>query len=397
MEELGWRTPEERETKLKVNRARIDKLDEAIAGMLKERLELALEIGALKADSNIPVKDEGREQVVLDHVSGVVGNPALAESVRRVYKQLMEESRRLQGEGSERQPRVQQSTSFPKVLIVGCGLIGGALARRIKAVHPSTVVIGCDKPAVLQAAREAGVVDEVATDPLEVVGKASLIVLAASPRQNLELLKKIAPVTKARQVVVDVTSAKAKICRIAAELKMKADFIGGHPFFGSQKAGFENSDELLVTGKTFVLVPSAKATEVSQKRLTKWLEQLGLVVEVRDAEEHDATVAGTSHLVQLLSVALGSQLANGVPADELKQKLALSGSGLRTMTRLMASPYSMWAEILEQNSSAVCSSLSLMESRLALMRTAVATGQMDVIEAQFNTARKVAELLPQGS
>jgi prephenate dehydrogenase len=131
--------------------------------------------------------------------------------------------------------------------------------------------------------------------------------------------------------------------------------------------------------------------------LTKWLEQLGLVVEVRDAEEHDATVAGTSHLVQLLSVALGSQLANGVPADELKQKLALSGSGLRTMTRLMASPYSMWAEILEQNSSAVCSSLSLMESRLALMRTAVATGQMDVIEAQFNTAPKVAELLPQGS
>ena len=393
MEELGWRSPEERETKLKVNRARIDKLDEAIAGLLKERLELALEIGALKADSNIPVKDESREQVVLDHVSSVVGSPILADSVVRVYQQLMEESRRLQGERSERQPLPQASTSFPRVLIIGCGLIGGALARRIKAVHPTTIVIGCDKPAVVQAACDAGVVDEGIADPLEAVGKASLIVLAASPRQNLEMLKKIAPATKARQVVVDVTSAKAKICALADGLKMKADFIGGHPFFGSQKSGFENSAEVAVTGKTFVLVPSAKSTQVSQKRLTKWLEQLGLVVEVRDAAEHDATVAGTSHLVQLLSVALGSQLANGVTADELKKTLALSGSGLRTMTRLMSSPYSMWAEILEQNSPAVCSSLALMESRLQLMRTAVATGQMDMIEAQFNTARKVADLL----
>jgi prephenate dehydrogenase len=400
MEELGWRgTPEEKETRLKVNRARIDKLDEAIAGLLKERMECAREIGQLKAGAGIAVKDESREQVVLDHVGAVVGDDAaLVAAVEQVYRQVLEESRRLQNRPAELAYPAgggmsQKTTSFPRILIVGCGLIGGALARRIKLVHPTSVIIGCDKQQVLEEASAAGVLDEAVADPLDGVQKASLIILAASPRANVELLRKIAPVTKARQVIIDVTSTKSAICRVAAELKMKADFIGGHPFFGSQKAGFAASSELSVVGKTFVLVPSAKSTEVSLKRLTRWVEQLGMVVEVRSADEHDATVAGTSHLIQLLSVALGSLLANGVTPDELRQKLALSGPGLLTITRLMASPYSLWAEILQQNETAICSSLSLMESRLQLMRTAISTGQMDVIEAQFNTARRVADLL----
>lgn len=398
MEEAGWRrTPEEKQTRLQMNRARIDKLDETIAGLLKERMELAREIGALKAGEQIPVKDDARERVVLEHVASVAGEPALADAVERVYRQILEESRRLQGSiaPADRGAGARIKSSFPRVLIVGCGLIGGALARRIKQVHPDTVVMICDKQAVLDDATAAGIMEEGMTDPLDGVAKANLIVLAASPKANLELLRRIAGATRARQVIVDVTSTKTAICNTAAELKMKADFIGGHPLFGSQKSGFVSSAELNITGKTFVLVPGAKATEVSLKRLTKWIEQLGMNVEVRNAEEHDATVAGTSHLVQLLSVALGSLLANGLTTDELRARLALSGPGLLTMTRLMGSPYSLWSEILQQNRSAVCSSLSLMESRLQLMRTAVATGQMDVIEGQFSTARKVADLLQQ--
>jgi prephenate dehydrogenase len=279
------------------------------------------------------------------------------------------------------------------VLIIGCGLIGGALARRIKLIHPDTVLMVSDKPGVLDEVAAAGILDEAVPNPIEAISRASLVILAASPKANLELLRKIAPATKARQVIIDVTSTKTAICKAAADLKMKADFIGGHPFFGSQKAGFANSAELNITGESFILVPSTSSTEVSLKRLSKWIEQLGMNVEVRSAEEHDATVAGTSHLVQLLSVALGSLLANGLSPDELRDRLALSGPGLLTVSRLMGSPYSLWSEILQQNGAAVCSSLSLMESRLQLMRTAISTGQMDLIEAQFNTARKVADTL----
>jgi prephenate dehydrogenase len=209
----------------------------------------------------------------------------------------------------------------------------------------------------------------------------------------MELLRRIAPHSKRRQVILDVTSTKTPICKLAAELKPKADFIGGHPLFGSQKAGFTSSSEVSVVGRTFVLVPTTKATQLSMKRLAKWLESLGMNVEVRDAKTHDDTVADTSHLVQLLSIAVGSLIANGVTAEQLKDKLSLSGPGLATIARLMASPYSLWAEILEQNAEAVCESLQAMESRLKVLRAAISTGQMDVVEAQFDTARKVAELL----
>lgn len=383
MEELGWR------------RSRIDELDETIAELLKERLELAREIGNLKAKRQIPVKDGAREQIVLDHVRTVIGDAQLADAVVRVYEQLLKESRALQGADDPAAGTAKRGSNsyFPRVLIIGCGLIGGALARQIKAKSPETVVIGCDKQSVIDAAKASNAIDEAVTDWNDAIGKASLIVLAAGPRQNIELLKQIAPLTKRRQVVIDVTSTKGAICKVADEIALKADFIGGHPLFGSQKSGFGNSSDVEVIGKTFVLTPTSKSTELAMRRLSRWLEQLGLNVERRDAKVHDDTVSNTSHIVQLLSIALGSHLAAGRTESELRQCLKLSGPALMSVARLMASPYGLWSEILEQNKSSVCESLSSLETRLSLLRSAVKNGQVDVLESQFSCAKRVPDNL----
>jgi prephenate dehydrogenase len=396
MEEIGWRISpgSTEETTLAAKRDRIDSLDETIAKLLKERLALATEIGQLKAQRKLPIKDGAREQVVLDHVRSVVNEPILAEAVCRVYEQLLKESRELQDK-----PVVAESaatdgkTYFPRVLIIGCGLIGGALARQIKSCSPGTVVVGSDLQPVLDSALQSMVIDEGVADCEEAIKKSSLIILAASPKQNMDLLKKIAPQVKRRQVIIDVTSTKLEICKLAEELNLKADFIGGHPFSGTQKSGFANSAEVQLTGKTFALVPTKRSSELTVRRLSRWLEQLGMRVQVVDAQSHDDTVADTSHLVQLLSVALGSQIANGASKIELNDKLQMSGPALKAVARLMGSPYKMWSEILQQNSSSICSSLLSMEKRLQLMRSAISDGQLDVVAAQFDSAKKVSETL----
>lgn len=388
MEELGWRRPLEtsEEAALSAKRQQIDALDQTIAELLKNRLELAKEIGGLKAKRQIPVKDGAREQIVLDHVRSVVEDPTLAEAVVRVYERLLHESREVQDK--PKPAEVPGKVYFPRVLIVGCGLIGGALARQIKAKSPSTVIIGCDAPSVLDLAKGKGVIDEAVTDCATAVKKASLIILAASPKQNMELLKTIAPLTKRRQIVIDVTSTKKEICDLALGVNLKADFVGGHPFFGSQKSGFDASAEIVVEGKTFILVPTKNSSELTVRRLSRWLEQLGMLVQQTDARTHDSTVADTSHAVQLLAVALGAQIANGQDEQQLKERLAMSGPGLRTLARLMGSPYGMWSEILQQNRGSIAASLLSLEGRLKLMRCAVEGNQMDVIQAQFASAAR---------
>lgn len=393
MEELGWCPPAQQseEGPLNMRREQIDELDRRIADLLKQRLELACEIGQLKAARNMPVRDGAREDEVIQNVRAVVADPLLSDAVVRVYERLLAESRSLQ-DALGMEPSAESTLYFPRVAIIGCGLIGGALARAIKRVAPDTVVVGLDNAETLEMASSAGAIDVQAKSLADAVKKASLIVLAAGPQENVALLEQLAPLVKRRQVIVDVSSTKTEICSVANKLALKADFIGGHPFFGSEKSGFASSSELNVVGKKFVLVPTARSSELTVRRLTRWLEQLGMSVVTCEAEVHDQIVAETSHLLQLLAVAVGAQIA-GSEAD-LSNRMQLSGPALHGLSRLMRSPQKLWWDIVRQNQSAVCNSIGQFVSHLNEIESAIRNDRPELMELKFTAAKRVSEALP---
>ena len=65
-------------------------------------------------------------------------------------------------------------------------------------------------------------------------------------------------------------------------------------------------------------------------------------------EEHDRAVARTSHLPHLLAVLVAGRLAEA-PADHL----ALSGQGVRDVTRIAAGDPALWQQIVAGNAAAV--------------------------------------------
>ena len=395
MEERDWRNPSStnsaREDLTKL-RDKIDEIDQQVAVLLKERLLAAREIGDVKAKAGIAVTDNGREQAVIENVRNAVGDEQLADAICKVYASLLEQSRNLQ------KPVVNAAACagkvyFPRVLIIGVGLIGGALARQIKRRMPGTTVIGWDKPEVLTQAIAETVIDEAAMDLATAVPKASLVILCAGPKQNLQLLAEIAPFTKRRQIVVDVTSAKSKICKAASKLALKADFIGGHPFFGSHKSGLTNSAELDIDNKRFCLTPTKRSSEIGVARLSRWLTELGLKVQNIDAARHDESVAATSHLVQLLAISLGAMMSENKTDQELKDQLALSGPSLQALSRLMASPSPLWIDIVDQNSEAVIAAIEMLQQRLTIMVRAIETGDATKLDDEFKLAQRVPGLL----
>jgi prephenate dehydrogenase len=335
------------QTRLGEIRTSIDELDSQIASKLNDRLKLAGELTEIKAQLGMAIKDRSREEHVLDRVSKVGETEQMRNAIRNTYERLFELSRQIQQENAI-DPLV--TTYFPQVTIFGVGLIGGALAHLIKRRLPDTKIIGVDKEEILAEALEQKVIDKAISDPKAALQRSSLIILAASPSQNMELLKEIAPHLSKRKLVIDVTSTKGKITKLSEELNLKgADFIGGHPLFGSERSGLKAALDLSVEGSTFCVVPGEKSSEISVRRLIRWLTTLSFHVEVVGALEHDAVLARTSHLIQLVAVLIGSQISQDLSDADLMKFARLSGPGLRQFSRLMKSPPSLWQEIIEQN------------------------------------------------
>ncbi|MGH9253490.1 MAG: prephenate dehydrogenase/arogenate dehydrogenase family protein, partial [Vicinamibacterales bacterium] len=99
------------------------------------------------------------------------------------------------------------SPIFPKIAVVGLGLIGGSIAFAARRSWPATHVLAIDREAVLREALARRAIDATASD-LSAVANADLVVLAAPVRQNLSLLRQVAAHVSAAAVVTDVGGTK---------------------------------------------------------------------------------------------------------------------------------------------------------------------------------------------
>jgi prephenate dehydrogenase len=105
-----------------------------------------------------------------------------------------------------------------------------------------------------------------------------------------------------------------------------------------------------------------------------------------DPARHDELVAWVSHLPQFVATALSALLEEEVgDAPELKD---VGGRALREMTRLGASPYSMWRDIALTNTEAVQAALQALEQRLAHLRENLRTPELRDEFEQANKFRR---------
>jgi prephenate dehydrogenase len=187
--------------------------------------------------------------------------------------------------------------------------------------------------------------DAVATDPLEVVARADVIVLAAPVGAILEILRQLPGWHPGEAVAIDLGSTKAEIVRAMDSLPSRFDPIGGHPMCGKETSGLESADRALFHGAPFALAPLARTSEWARRLAGDLVRAVGGRPLWVDAETHDAWVAATSHLPFLLAAA--AVLATPEEAGPL------IGPGFASTTRLAASNTRMMLDILRTNRAAV--------------------------------------------
>jgi prephenate dehydrogenase len=227
------------------------------------------------------------------------------------------------------------------VAIIGLGLIGGSLARAL--TRAGYRVTGVDWPAVVRKARTARAISAGETRA-EAVADADIVFLAAPPRTNLSLLKRLRPRLGPSTIVSDLGSVKGPICSLARQLRMER-FVGGHPMAGSERSGFAASRPDLFRDSPWILTPDGSSPS-AVRTVRGLVRRVGARPFSMAAEDHDRTVAFLSHMPQVASWAI----AHAARTDAVAARgLAFAGPGFRDMTRLARSPRSLWREILGQS------------------------------------------------
>jgi prephenate dehydrogenase len=255
------------------------------------------------------------------------------------------------------------------VAIVGVGLIGGSFGLALRAAGFTGRLLGVSRPATLAKAIAAGAIDE--GGPLaEIVPRADVVFLSQPISAILETIDQLGPHLKPGALVTDAGSTKRLIVERAAGLP---NFVGGHPMAGKESQGVESADAGLFRGRSWILTGDPGA------EFLQWLERIGARVVRLSPDEHDAQVALSSHLPQLVSTALASMLEGRVGTS-------VAGPGLESMTRLALSSHDLWRDILATNQPAISQALQQFTVTLNEVRDELERGQL---EARFVKARRL--------
>jgi chorismate mutase len=78
-------------------RKKIDEIDTVLVQLLNLRAEFAVEVAQLKEDEGLSICAPEREQKILSRMENLNPGPLDREAVTRIYRVILDESRRIQG------------------------------------------------------------------------------------------------------------------------------------------------------------------------------------------------------------------------------------------------------------------------------------------------------------
>lgn len=312
---------------------------------------------------------------------------------------------------------------YPRVLILGTGLIGASIGLALKALGSEFegTVLGWDaNPAELATAFKMGAIDGALSSREAALeqGVADIYVLAVPVLAILDWMEHLAPVLTEAQLVTDAGSTKQVIAEHAQKLfnrPGKGRFLPGHPMAGKESGGAAIAEATLFQGATWLFTPLGETGSEAAKleAVQPTLEDIADTTHRRPLEKpstpeehwrmlvaamganmqdigpqaHDEVCAWVSHLPQMLSTGLAALLEDTFADDPQRFAAvqAIGGRALRETTRLGSSPYSMWRDIAMTNTEAIAETLLALEQRLAHIRENLRTPEL---REQFAVANR---------
>lgn len=283
------------------------------------------------------------------------------------------------------------NASIGRLAIIGVGLIGGSLARALRAAGRVGEIVGCGRgQANLEEAVALGVIDRYSHDVSEAVRDADVVFLAVplgAMRGAFDAMRESLP---AHALITDGGSAKGSVvndCREASP-ELLQRFVPGHPIAGTENNGVAASFAELYQNRRVILTPLQENDAAAVARVRAMWEACGAEVTEMPVEHHDEVLAATSHLPHMLAFGLVDMLARMKENDEIFRYAA---GGFRDFTRIASSNPVMWRDVCIANREALSPMLAAFAEEMTALADSIASADSDELLAIFERAKSARD------
>lgn len=254
------------------------------------------------------------------------------------------------------------------VEVVGAGLLGTSIALACRRVGLETLLTDVSDENIRTASGLG------AGRPRREGDRPQLVVVAVPPDHLGREI--VAALRRTDAVVTDVGSIKSEPERavIAAAPELAERYVGGHPMAGSERSGPLTATAVLFDGRPWAVTPHPGSPAEPVALVEELARVCGALPVLMTPVEHDQAVARISHLPHLLAVLVAGRLA-GAPESQL----ALSGQGVRDVTRVAGGDPALWQQIVTLNADALHGLLAEVREELDVLQRAVTDGDRTVL------------------
>ena len=237
-----------------------------------------------------------------------------------------------------------------KILIIGCGLLGSSLLRRISKKKLAKKIFVYEKSKKnIEKIKRLKLSASFVKKPEEIVSQSDLIIFCTPMSEYKKIILKINNHLTSKNIITDVGSSKLRSAEmIKKNLKKGIFWTSSHPIAGSEVSGPEHGKHQLFENKWCVLIKDKKTNLKHLKFLKSFWKKIGSKIVVMNSEKHDKIFSITSHLPHLVAY----NLVKSAQDFQKKQKYDLikySAGGLRDFSRIAASNEIMWRDIFFDN------------------------------------------------
>ncbi len=264
--------------------------------------------------------------------------------------------------------------------IVGLGLIGGSMAKTIKA-RTKCAVYGFDgNPEIIEKACQDGTLTGALTT--QTLPLCDAVILCLYPLDVIAYVQDNLSYFAKNTLITDCAGVKTNVCTVLSPL-CKANglrFVGAHPMAGIEKSGYDASFGHLFDGASMVICEDADTQGADVRELEDFYFKLGFgKVTLTTPEEHDRIIAFTSQLAHVVS-------STYVQSEQANQQMGFSAGSYQDLTRVAYLNEHMWSELFIENAAPLVKEVRGIVARM--------TAYADLIEA--GDREQLTQLLRRG-
>ena len=278
-----------------------------------------------------------------------------------------------------------------KLLIVGCGLIGSSILKKVCKKKIAKKIFVFEKSKKNQRTlKRFKLKFQLIKKMDKKISECDFVVICAPLSEYQRIFLLCNKHLKKNVVVTDVGSTKKSIITKINKIKRKdINWISSHPIAGSEVSGPSNGDENLFTNKWSVIIKQKNLSSGKMKKIIKFWKLLGSKPVIMDADQHDKIFAITSHLPHLIAYNL-ILTATNFKSSNKNNILKFSAGGLRDFSRIAASNEIMWRDIFFDNKINMLKVIDLFINNLKVFKREIKQNKKS-LEIKLKKLKKVRQ------